>query len=677
MKYNVISNKIGESMKKKGFTLVELLATIIILGIIAIIAVPIISGTIKNSRNRAYALQVNRIKEQAKNWATANTDHLPSDATGFAFVSIDDLRIQGFIKDEDVLDPRTQELMDGCVSIQYDESNKQYTYEYHEETCNQMKENTYHIAFTADGIKDAEGKKDEVEVNTTYAFPIVTAVNSNGEKLNVTGPIIKQKGNDEILSTLDTSVLNRVYEITYSAFDYVNNVGSEVVIEVTVIDTTPPILTVDGHSSSYSMVIESEGTFVAPPYEASDNSGITPTVTTSGVVNMRIPGDYDITYVATDTKNNRTSLIVTVTVIDTTKPVITSVTGSPTTWTKNDVTLTINANDEGSGMHDTGYSCNGGATWQASNKCTVSSNQTVSISVRDKNGNVNSTSVVVDKIDKTTPGATFAFKSGTAGSNGWYKSNIVVTATPSAGNSGVASYKYCTTTGSSCTPSTSVSGSGATDVTISGESSTSKVCVQVTSGSTVTSGVICSGNYKIDKTAPTLNVDGHTSNYSVSYKQGAYAAPSTSATDNLTASPTITSSGSVNGSAVGTYYVTYTATDSAGNTHSVVRTVTITSACQGLSVNFHVNWTGKHHGDGYNECDLYIGGVRVVEARDCEGSYTVSRNVNGCTVTIRTKYNGHDESQSGRPNMCDVYFNGKWIDEGNCEYLNYTRTLSG
>ena len=54
-------------MKNKGFTLIEIIAVIIILGIIMIIAIPNISSYIANSRVDTYVVSLNRYIEGARN----------------------------------------------------------------------------------------------------------------------------------------------------------------------------------------------------------------------------------------------------------------------------------------------------------------------------------------------------------------------------------------------------------------------------------------------------------------------------------------------------------------------------------------------------------------------------------------------------------------------------------
>ena len=55
-------------MKRKGFTLIEILAVIVILGILTIIAVPIVSNYIVDSRNKTYSAHEKNMEEAAKSF---------------------------------------------------------------------------------------------------------------------------------------------------------------------------------------------------------------------------------------------------------------------------------------------------------------------------------------------------------------------------------------------------------------------------------------------------------------------------------------------------------------------------------------------------------------------------------------------------------------------------------
>lgn len=89
---------------------------------------------------------------------------------------------------------------------------------------------------------------------------------------------------------------------------------------------------------------------------------------------------------------------------------ISYVSGNPSSWTNKNVTLKVTANAS-AGLHSKAYSFDGGSTWQASSSKTFSSNKTVKIVVRDKNGKKSATKTVkITKIDKTAPTITLSMQ---------------------------------------------------------------------------------------------------------------------------------------------------------------------------------------------------------------------------------------------------------------------------
>ena len=119
-------------MKNKGFTLIELLAVIVILGILAAITVPTIVGLINGSKEDTLDEQKNTIIGAAERWATDNWRKLPETTCD---IKVDFLKSEGYLEsDKDVIDPTTNEKMDGCIRITYDSANDQYKYTY-VETC--------------------------------------------------------------------------------------------------------------------------------------------------------------------------------------------------------------------------------------------------------------------------------------------------------------------------------------------------------------------------------------------------------------------------------------------------------------------------------------------------------------------------------------------------------------
>lgn len=67
-----------KKINKKGFTLVELLAVIVILGILLLIAVPSVNNIIKNSRKKAFLSQVKLAVENVETTASVEKDSITS-----------------------------------------------------------------------------------------------------------------------------------------------------------------------------------------------------------------------------------------------------------------------------------------------------------------------------------------------------------------------------------------------------------------------------------------------------------------------------------------------------------------------------------------------------------------------------------------------------------------------
>jgi len=92
---------------KKGFTLAEMVAVIVILGIIAIITVPRIQNALLESKNSAYDLVVARIKDKANDYVIDQKKTSLITSTNDLNISIDELLLNKYINSEDLKDPRS------------------------------------------------------------------------------------------------------------------------------------------------------------------------------------------------------------------------------------------------------------------------------------------------------------------------------------------------------------------------------------------------------------------------------------------------------------------------------------------------------------------------------------------------------------------------------------------
>ena len=95
-------------MNKKGFTLVELLAVITVLGLIGILTVPVVDRVIRDNRAKAAAVNVDTILNAAYDFVQKNPSYLPSATNGAEGTKIlyQDLVNAGLIKEE-MVNPKT------------------------------------------------------------------------------------------------------------------------------------------------------------------------------------------------------------------------------------------------------------------------------------------------------------------------------------------------------------------------------------------------------------------------------------------------------------------------------------------------------------------------------------------------------------------------------------------
>ena len=110
--------------KQNGFTLVELLAVIVILAIVLIIAVPGVLSIINKTKNSAYDRQIDMIKDAAKNYVTTNTITWEGDNPKSTLVTLDMLQSGGYL-DKKIVDPRNKkEILCANVLVTKDNKNK-------------------------------------------------------------------------------------------------------------------------------------------------------------------------------------------------------------------------------------------------------------------------------------------------------------------------------------------------------------------------------------------------------------------------------------------------------------------------------------------------------------------------------------------------------------------------
>lgn len=122
---------------KNGFTLIELLAVIVILSLIATISIITVGDSIENTKETLSEQQIINIENRAKEYYLKEgmNKEVIVDGKMTTCVNVSYLKGAGFIKDEDIIDPKTKEIMNGSVIIKFEFN--QYTYTYQGVPCSE------------------------------------------------------------------------------------------------------------------------------------------------------------------------------------------------------------------------------------------------------------------------------------------------------------------------------------------------------------------------------------------------------------------------------------------------------------------------------------------------------------------------------------------------------------
>lgn len=111
-------------MNKKGFTLVELLAVIIILALLAMLTNVAVTKIVKDARKDMSDLQMELIRSAAETWGSENINKLPS--IGYCkYLTVEDLKDYGLLNSS-IIDSETKQEVSNDIKIKITAQDSNY-----------------------------------------------------------------------------------------------------------------------------------------------------------------------------------------------------------------------------------------------------------------------------------------------------------------------------------------------------------------------------------------------------------------------------------------------------------------------------------------------------------------------------------------------------------------------
>ncbi|WP_371188588.1 immunoglobulin-like domain-containing protein [Thalassotalea maritima] len=349
-------------------------------------------------------------------------------------------------------------------------------------------------------------------------------------------------GNVSVTSegSVNTSQIGE-YEITYSATDSSGNTGYATRV-VYVEDIMPPTIKLYGDAE---IRLSFNEPYIENGATALDDVDGEIDVTIEGSVDNTSLGEYLLTYTATDSAGNTSSITRTVTIIDTAAPVITLF-GEPSlthTFLTEYIDMGAEALDDVDGEVD--------ITLEGQVDYSTIGEYTLTYIAVDSSGNKSTKNRKVTVKDETAPIITL---------NG--AMNIELPLNSAYIEEGATALDDL---------------DGTVEVVIEGEVNTSQIgeyLIKYEATDNAGNKSSITRTVRIfDNTPPQITVQG---DLVISIEFGAiFEDPGATALDDVDGEVTVTTSGSVNTNAIGTYTITYSAVDAAGNVSSTIRTVNV------------------------------------------------------------------------------------------------------
>ena len=118
---------IGDTMKKNGYTLVEVLAVIIILGLLTAVIIPTVDAILESNKEKAYQIQIDLLLDGLENWGASNAFSLPTEEGETLVKKVGELKQDGFL-DNELVNPKNSKCISNELELIITRKNNKYIY---------------------------------------------------------------------------------------------------------------------------------------------------------------------------------------------------------------------------------------------------------------------------------------------------------------------------------------------------------------------------------------------------------------------------------------------------------------------------------------------------------------------------------------------------------------------
>lgn len=294
-------------MKNKGYTLVELLAVLVILSIIVVLVFPTVNNVLFQSKDTVYQTQINKILNASYDFSLKNMEYLP-EYNKSAYITLGELKYNGLIP-FDLTNPDTNNYFEDNLVISIKNVGTNY------KTTNENSKTKGDYLYTVE-INKTENKDllpkinlENLPQNSDGDYLVTLDLNENLENItytaishddiDLTDKVRKYiVSDDQVVDRIDSSK-SSVYTINYSVIDD-NGYANLSKLHIIIADIKSPEITLPTNNKiNKDMIIFDLLNGVI----CEDNSGFCE-IETSGEIDFGVIGKYIITYTAKDPSGN-------------------------------------------------------------------------------------------------------------------------------------------------------------------------------------------------------------------------------------------------------------------------------------------------------------------------------------------------------------------------------------